>query len=415
MTTMAAPGLARFRGLVSEALLSEITVLAEDLQGVQVLHINTTAQGGGVAALLRALLPLAEELGIPHRWRVVQLDEFAASFMAKLTDMLQGGEPGEISACEHEQFLQSLRAAMQPLAHERADLYYIHDIQLAPLAQLFPHLRPALWFNHVDSARPDPQAERYIRQFLDAYALCTFNTPFSIFPDVEPARAAVITLGIDPFSERHAPLSAEEGRALLAGCGIDPGRPLITQVSRFGRWKNPWQVLEIYQLVKEQLPTVQVALVGALEASDDIRAQSVLEDLRRQTASDPSVHLLWDPVQVTARVVNAFQRYSDVILQRSTREGFGLTVTEAMWKYQPVVGTSATGVRYQISHGRDGFIADDSETAARYALMLLRDRELQRRMGEEAHRSVQQRFLLPMMLRDYLAVLLRARRLSATH
>jgi trehalose synthase len=414
MTTVTTPGLERFRGLVSDALLSEIYDLARPLQGVHVLHINTTAQGGGVAALLRVLLPLARELGIPHTWRVVQLDEFAATFMARLTDMLQGGEPGLITPQDQRQFLNSLRSAMQPLVAERADLYYVHDIQLAPVGQLFPYMRPALWFNHIDTARPDPAALQYISQFLDAYVLCTFNTPFSVFPQLPAGRAAVITLGIDPFSERHAPLSEAEGAALLAGCGIDPGRPLITQVSRFGRWKNPWQVIEIYRLVKQRHPEVQVALVGALEASDDIRAQAILADLQQRAGDDPDIHLLWDPAQLTAPVVNAFQRFSQVILQRSSREGFGLTVTEAMWKYQPVVGTSATGVRYQITHGYDGFLADDAESAASYTLRLLEERELWRQMGEAAHRSVQERFLLPMMLRDYLAALLRARQLVAS-
>jgi trehalose synthase len=409
MTVVASSSLERYRGLVSDALLSEIYEQAQALQGVHVLHLNTTAQGGGVAALLRVLLPLAEDLGIPHTWRVVQLDEFAATFMAKLTDMLQGGEPGEISPREQRQFLESLRAAMHPVEHERADLYYIHDIQLAPLGQLFPYMRPALWFNHIDTARPDPQALGYMRQFLDAYDLCTFNTPFSIFHSLPPERTAVITLGIDPFSERHIPLPEEEGRALLARCGIDPWRPLITQVSRFGRWKNPWQVLEIYRLVKQRRPEVQVALVGAMEASDDIKAQSILDNLRAAAAGDPDIHLLWDPRQLRAPVVNAFQRFSDVILQRSSREGFGLTVTEAMWKYQPVVGTSATGVRYQITHERDGFIVDDTESAARATLRLLEDRALRQRMGEAAHEDVRERFLLPMMLRDYLRALVRVR------
>nr|BBH94162.1 glycosyl transferase family 1 [Thermogemmatispora argillosa] len=411
MTIVTTPGLERFRGLVSDDLLAEIYDLARPLQGLHVLHINTTAQGGGVAALLRVLLPLVSELGIPHTWRVVQLNEFAATFMARLTDMLQGGEPGQITPDDQRQFLDSLQSAMQPFAHERADLYYVHDIQLAPLGQLFPHLRPALWFNHIDTAQPNPVALQYISQFLDAYALCTFNTPFSIFPQLPAERVAVITLGIDPFSERHVPLSEAEGQALLASCGIDPGRPLITQVSRFGRWKNPWQVIEIYRLVKQRRPDVQVALVGALEASDDIRAQAILADLQQWAGDDPDIHLLWDPAQLTAPVVNAFQRFSQVILQRSSREGFGLTVAEAMWKYQPVVGTSATGVRYQITHGRDGFIADDAASAADYTLYLLEDRERWRQMGEAAHRSVQERFLLPLMLRDYLAALRRVQHL----
>ncbi len=215
----------------------------------------------------------------------------------------------------------------------RADIYYVHDFQLAPLAHLYPWMRPALWFCHIDTAHPNPSAQHYIRQYLDDYELYTFNTPISVFNDLPPEKAQVVTLGIDPFSPKNAPLEREQGMDLLARCGIDTGRPLITQVSRFDKWKNPWQVVDIYRLVKRQIPQVQVALVGAMEATDDIGASEVLHDLQGYAKGDPDIHFLYDPAQIQTLEVNAFQRYSDVILQRSLREGFGLTVTEAMWKY----------------------------------------------------------------------------------
>src|SRR5258708_10622781 len=143
---------------------------------------------------------------------------------------------------------------------------------------------------------------------------------------------------------------------LLAGCGIDTARPLITQVSRFGNWKNPWQVIDIYRLVKQRLPSVQAALVGAMEASDDILAMEVLKDVQAKAGGDPDIHLLYDPAVIKHQEVNAFQRYSSVILQRSIREGFGLTVTEAMWKYQPVVATSATAFRPQTINSLNAYI-----------------------------------------------------------
>ncbi|TMC35470.1 MAG: glycosyltransferase, partial [Chloroflexi bacterium] len=292
--------------------------------------------------------------------------------------------------------------------HKQADIYFIHDFQLAPLATFFPQLRPALWMCHVDTANPDPGGKDYIEQFLDAYSVCVFNTPLSIFKDLPQEKTHVITPTIDPFSEKNRFITPAKGLQMLARCGIDTTRPLITQVSRFGNWKNPWQVLDVYRLVKQELPSVQVALVGAMEAADDIKAMEILKDIQGMAGDDPDIHLLYDPAVITHAEVNAFQRYSSVILQRSTREGFGLTATEAMWKYQPVIGTSVTGLRTQIIDGQNGYIADDTETCAKDTLKLIQDRALSHKLGKRAHERVKDNYLLPMMIVQYLGALAKA-------
>lgn len=405
------PQLDRYEPLVGEDVLAQVYQAAKPLVGLRVLHLNTTAQGGGVAELLHALLPLMEELGIPHAWNVLPLDEASGLFAAHLADLLQGIEHGALSQDEQHRLLETLLRApvMRQIEQERADVYFVHDFQLAPLAALFPWMRPALWMCHVDTAHPDPHGQAYIAQFLDAYRLCVFNTPMSIFQGLRPEKAQVITPTIDPFSAKNQPLSQEEGVAMLARCGIDPRRPLLTQVSRFSDWKNPWQVLEVYRLVKQQLPSVQVALVGALEAADDVKAVEILHDIQAKAGADPDIHLLSDPSVITHPVVNAFQRFSSVILQRSIREGFGLTATEAMWKYQPVIGTSVTGLRAQIIDGQTGFIADETETCANATLRLLRERELWRTLGQQAHEHVRKHYLLPVMTLQYLDALTKAR------
>ena len=195
---------------------------------------------------------------------------------------------------------------------------------------------------------------------------------------------------------------------MLAECGIDTTRPLITQVSRFGNWKNPWQVIDVYRLVKQELPSVQVALVGAMEAADDINAMEILEEIQAKAGADPDVHLLYDPAVIKHPEVNAFQRYSSVILQRSIREGFGLTVTEAMWKYQPVVGTSVTGLRTQIIDGQNGYIADETEACAERTLKLIQDREVWRKLGKQAHKRVKDHYLFPSLVLQYLDALKKA-------
>lgn len=404
------PQLDRYRDLVGEEVLEHIYRAAEPLTGMHVLHINTTAQGGGVAELLQSLIPLMEELGIPHTWKVLSLDEGSGRFVAHLVDLLQGIEHGGIPQADQRAFLTTLRATAvtQQIEQQVADLYFIHDFQLAPLATLFPRLRPALWMCHVDTAHPDPQGKAYIDQFLASYNVCVFDTSLSIFDDLPPAKAHVITPTIDPFSEKNESLPPEAGWRLLDQCGIDTTRPLITQVSRFGNWKNPWQVLDVYRLVKQELPSVQVALVGAMEAADDIKAQEILADIQSKAGGDPDIHLLYDPATIKHLEVNAFQRCSSVLLQRSTREGFGLTVTEAMWKYQPVVGTSVTGLRAQITDGQNGYLADDTATCADRTLKLLCDRDLWQRLGMQAHEDVRRKYLFPSMVLQYLDALTKA-------
>jgi trehalose synthase len=399
------PQLDRYTQFVDKSIIESIYQKASALTGLHVLHFNTTETGGGVAEILSAITPVAEEFGLQQTRQIIELDEPSNRFTGNLVDMLQGNVPGEVSEQERKIFVEKLSKALKHPEENRADIYYVHDFQLAPLAHLYPWMRPALWFCHIDTAHPNPSAQHYIRQYLDDYELCTFNTPISVFNDLPPEKAQVITLGIDPFDPKNAPLAREEGMALLARCGIDTERPLITQVSRFDKWKNPWQVVDIYRQVKQHMPQVQLALVGAMEAADDIGASEVLHDLQGYAKGDPDIHFLYDPAQIQDREVNAFQRYSEVILQRSSREGFGLTVTEAMWKCQPVVGTSVTGLRSQIQDGYNGYIVDDTETAARHTYDLLRDRGLWQKLGQQAHEYVREHYLLPMMILGYLDAL----------
>ena len=303
------PLLDRYQGLVSTSVLTQIYEVAHALTGLHVLHVNTTAQGGGVAEILTDLLPQVEELGIQHDWKVISLDEASGYFTARLADMLQGYDTGAFPEAEKLVFLEKLRHTVSSWPHYQADVYFIHDFQLAPLAEFFPWMRPAIWFCHIDTAHPTPSAQQYIRQFLDPYAITCFNSSASVFNDLNPENVRVITLGIDPFRVKNRDLPRERGMQLLSICGIDTTRPLITQVSRFGVWKNPWQVIEIYRLVKQQMPSVQLAMVGAMEAKDDIKAIEILADLQKHYVhGDTDIHLLSDPTIIDHEVVNAFQR-----------------------------------------------------------------------------------------------------------
>jgi len=402
------PRLDRYKAFVDESQMATIYEVARSLAGLRVLHVNTTAEGGGVAEILHELIPLMEDLGIKHDWKVIQLDEDSGYFTARLVDMLQGYETGKLPEQEKDVFLEKIQHAVFSREDYQADIYFIHDFQLVPLAEFFPWMRPAIWFCHVDTAHPNPSAQQYIRQFLDPYAVVCFNSQASVFKDLPAEKTQVVTLGIDPFRVKNRYLPKARSMEILARCGIDTARPLITQVSRFGIWKNPWQVVDIYRLVKRQMPSVQLAIVGAMEAKDDVKAMEILTDLQQHYVNgDPDIHLLSDPTLIDHEAVNAFQRYSSVILQRSIREGFGFTVTEALWKNQPVIGTCVTGLQMQIAHGYNGYLVDDTEAAAGYTLDLLQDRDLWRKLGENAHESVRKQFLFPTMILGYLQALAR--------
>jgi trehalose synthase len=397
----------RYIRFAGEEMISRIYHLANELAGLHILHINTTYEGGGVAEILKVLIPLMEELGIKHTWKVVGLDDESNHFTDGLVDLLQGGGTEELSTKDQNRLLDVLSHAPE-LAHPSpADIYFIHDFQLVPLANLYSWMQPAIWFCHVDTANPGPHAADYIRHFLSPYELCCFNSHASVLNGLSPELVQVVTLGIDPFRVKNRFLTPQKGREIFVRCGIDPDRPLISQISRFGHWKNPWQVIDTYRLVKQEIPEVQVALLGAMEAADDISARGVLAEMEKYAAGDPDIHLFSDARQITHREVNAFQRYSSVILQRSLREGFGFTVTEALWKYQPVVGTTATGLRVQVQHGYNGYLVDDTEGCADYTLKLLQDRALWRKMGTHAHKSMRKNFLFPAMVLGYLEALYR--------
>ncbi|MCC5669940.1 glycosyltransferase [Nostoc sp. CHAB 5784] len=394
--------LEQYSQFVDKVLINEIYLRASSLNGIRVAHINTTAEGGGVAEILQSLIPIMQELGLNHTWEVIRLSDSSQKFMARLLDLLQGGELGVLPQEEQDAHIEELSHSLKPLREIQADVYVVHDFQLAPLAKLSHHIRPAIWFCHVDTANPNPESEKYIRQFLDAYDLYAFNSATSILKGLPQEDVQVISLGINPFSSKNMPLPQSEGLELLTQCKIDVTRPLITQVSRFGKWKNPWQAIDAYRLIKLQIPSVQLALVGAMQALDDVKSAEVLAGLKCYAEGDPDIYLLHDSTLIGEKEVNAFQSFSSVIFQRSSREGFGLTVTEAMWKKQPVVGTSATGLCRQIVHGQNGYIADETEKCANYAIKLIQNRELSHKLGKQAHVFVKNNFLVPMMILDYL-------------
>jgi trehalose synthase len=243
-----------------------------------------------------------------------------------------------------------------------------------------------------------------VEPFTSMYSRCVVSMPEYASPSMAADRLAVFPPAIDVFTPKNELLPDGLSRTLVAGLGIDLSRPLITQVSRFDPWKDPWGVVEAYRLARWEVPGLQLALVGALAAQDDPEGAGILESVVRYAGDDPDIHIVSDPEVATDQVVNALQRLSSVVLQKSTREGFGLTVSEAMWKGRPVIGGDCGGIRAQIRDGENGFLVSDIETCAQRLLFLLSSPDEAQRLGANGRETVRRDFLMPRLLADYLSL-----------
>jgi trehalose synthase len=377
--------------------------MAEPLRGLRVVHINATPDGGGVAEILRSLVPLSRSLGLDARWYVLPPDDGFFDVTKRMHNWLQGAA-GRVTSRHKRTYLAHLRQIAEQTENLRADVWVIHDPQPLPLRSLVPLEGPAIWRCHIDCSTPNGHVAPYLIPWVRSYDLAVYSMAEYALPGLPSDQARIFHPAIDPRSPKNRPLTPDAASAILAKLGLDPERPLVTQVSRFDPWKDPWQAIDAYRLAKREVPSLQLALVGVFSAKDDPEAPTVYRSVRQYAEGDPDIHLFADPRQVGQEEVNAFQSGSTVILQRSRREGFGLTVTEAMWKGRPVIGRPVGGITVQIRDGKDGFLAETAEDCAARIVQVVSDPRLARAIGEQARRSVGERFLLPRLLLEDLAL-----------
>lgn len=399
--------LERFREVVGPEVLDQLWQLARHLAGARVVHVNSTREGGGVAEILHRLNPLLRELGLDARWEVVTGDAEFYQITKSFHNAMQGGSI-EVPPRQLDHYLEVNRANASRLAAElaEADFVFIHDPQPAALLSFTPGRRGKwVWRCHIDASRPARAVWRWLRQQIVAYDASIFS--LAAFAQPLPHPQYLIAPSIDPFAEKNVELAADEIASTAAAFGIDATRPAIVQVSRFDRFKDPVGVLRAYQLVRNHQP-VQLVLAGG-GASDDPEGAEVLAEVRAAAGDDPDVKVLLLPADAH-RTINALQRRADVVVQKSLREGFGLTVTEALWKGRPVVGGDTGGITLQVIPHHTGFLAHTPEGAAMRIRYLLRHPKEARAMGEKGRQHVRENFLLTRHLRDYLTLMLALRR-----
>ncbi|MBD3299211.1 MAG: glycosyltransferase [candidate division Zixibacteria bacterium] len=393
----------RYAEVAGPEAVAGLHQMASRFDGQRVVHVNSTRTGGGVAEILFWMVPLMRELGLDVQWEVIEGDARFYEMTKSLHNGLQGRDimiPPKWADAYHE----ANRAAAERLGPmlADADFVFIHDPQPAELRSLITDVRGHwVWRCHIDVSHPSRVAWKFLRPFVELYEASIFSMPQ--FSQAMTHSQFIIAPSIDPLSEKNIELPQEEIDNVRAQFELDPERPLLVQVSRFDRFKDPLGVIEAYRLVRRYAP-VQLVLAGG-GATDDPEGAEVLNAVQEEAADDPDLHVLFLPGDAH-RTINALQRAADIVIQKSTREGFGLTVTEGMWKSKPVIGGNTGGIRLQVFDYGTGFLVNSPEGAAHRILYLLRRPNRIQKIGEAAREFVREYFLNTRHLREYLTLML---------
>ena len=395
--------LEKYAQITGQDVIDQLQQLANLLKGMKVVHVNSTRVGGGVAEILEKLVPLSNELGLDTSWEVITGgDEFYQCTKA-MHNALQGyTEPISQHLLDaYEQTNRENAEKMRPQL-EDADFVFIHDPQPAPLLGLCPGRRGHwTWRCHIDASRPYRTIWRYLRQHVSNYDASVFSLPN--FSQDLPHPQYIIPPSIDPLSDKNIDLPGDEIDRVHDEFGIDPARPLLLQVSRYDRFKDPVGVIESFRLSRKFNPDLQLVLAGG-SATDDPEGEAVLKEVRAAAGEDPDIKVLLLPPDAH-RTINALQRAADIIIQKSVKEGFGLTVTEGLWKGKPVIGGETGGILLQVVNYHTGFLVRTPQGAALRIRYLLRRRDRMAEMGVKAKEFVRENFLLTRQLREYLTLM----------
>jgi trehalose synthase len=392
--------LSDYQEVVGAGVIDELKVIADRVTRRRLQHINSTSVGGGVAEILTRLIPLLRELGIDATWDVIKGNQAFYNVTKAIHNALHG-KTEEITP----QMLEIFRANIaMNLAEVKltGDVVMIHDPQpVGLIARKYDSDRRWVWRCHIDVSTPQADVWNFLRPYVEQYDAAIFSMPeFSQQLSISQFR---VPPSIDPLSDKNRPLGQDEIEKVFEKYNINTGRHLLTQISRFDRLKDPLGVIEAYRLVKKR-HDCQLLLAGG-GADDDPEGVQVLQEVREAAAADPDIHVLLLP-PFSDLEINALVRGSTVIIQKSLREGFGLTVSEALWKKKPVVAGAVGGIRLQVLDGVTGFLVHSIEGAANQIAQLLRDRRLRERMGQNGHEHVKENFLLTRQVRDYILTML---------
>ena len=389
-----------YQEVAGPGVIEELRALAGRVAGRSMQHINSTPVGGGVAEILTRLVPLLRELGVEATWDVIKGDQAFFGVTKAFHNALHG-KPEQVTAQMYDIFRANTETNLRDM-NFTGDTIFVHDPQPAGLVARKQEIgRHWVWRCHIDVSAPQPDVWEFLRPSIELYDAAIFSMPD--FAQRLPMPQFRIAPSIDPLSDKNKTVDASLITRVLEKYRIDPNRPVLTQISRFDRFKDPLGVIAAYNLVKKR-HRCQLVLAGG-GAPDDPEGEEVLHEVQQAAAADPDIHVLLLP-PFSDLEINALVRGSTVIIQKSIREGFGLTVSEALWKRKPVVGGATGGIKLQVIDGITGYLVHSAEGAATRIMQLLSDRKLRERMGENGYRHVRQNFLVTRHVRDYLLTML---------
>ncbi len=401
--------LSDYTTLLGEEYIEQLRASARPLAGARVLHLNTTATGGGVAELLKALVPLFDDLGLNAEWRVLRgADEFY-----RVTKAIHNGLQGMPL-----QFTPQMKAAWLKYnalnaellrSNGRYDFVVVHDPQPAGILPLLRqgngHRHGGIWIwrCHLDLTAPQPHFWEFLKRYVELYDGAVFTRKQYLPRNFRGPQCFMVPPGIDPLGDQNRRLSNDEVQRILVHYGVDPVRPFIFMLSRFDPWKDFCGLIDIFSLLKREFRDLQLVLMGG-GAGDDPETRSCYQNVVAHAAGRSDVLVIWGQNGVSSPEINAFQQAASVVVQKSIREGFGLVVSEALWKGCPVVASDVGGINLQVWHNRTGFLAKSLPEWVASITCLLRDRQTAYRFGSAGRRRVQKRFLVTRYLHDYLRI-----------
>lgn len=388
-----------YEPIVGSETIEELRLVADHVQHRRLQNINSTPVGGGVAEILTRMVPLLRELGVEAAWDVIKGDGAFFNVTKAFHNALHGKSEDITKA-----MLEIYRANTEMNLREMnfsGEVILIHDPQPAGLILHKAEIgRKWLWRCHIDISTPDATVWNFLKPYIAQYDASIFSMPD--FAQRLPIPQYMVAPSIDPLSDKNKELSQNEIHTVLEKHGIDPQRPVITQISRFDRLKDPIGVMAAYRMIKKRYDC-QLVLAGG-GASDDPEGALVLNEVRERAANDSDIHVLLLP-PFSDLEINALVRGSTIVMQKSIKEGFGLTVSEALWKKKPVIGSAVGGIKLQIINGVTGFLVHSPEGAAHRAMQLLTDGKMRRQMGENGYQHVKQNFLLTRHVKDYILLM----------
>jgi trehalose synthase len=395
--------LADYATISGRGLMAEIQRLAAPLEGKRVLHLSATAFGGGVAEINYTLVPLMKSAGLETDWRIIKGQDEFFNVTKKIHNALQGN-PQALTEEEERIFDRYNAENAAEVDDSEYDFVVVHDPQPVSVIDHFPDTAARwIWRCHIDLSTPNEDVLGFLLRSIARYDAAIFHMPQYVPRSDDLPDAFIWPPAIDPLTPKNMALSQEDAAYIVDQFGIDVDRPLLTQVSRFDPWKDPLGVIDSFRLVREAHPGVQLALVGSM-AHDDPEGWEYYNQTVEYAAGDPDIFILSNLNNIGSVEVNAFQVHSAAVVQKSIREGFGLTVTEGLWKGRPTVAGRVGGIPAQIHDGETGWLVDSVQECAAACREILESPDEARRRGRRGKEFVRQHFLTPRLLRDWLAL-----------